>query len=68
MHILSKNFIMGFLLFGFLFFKSNAQQISLESPNNSLNIKINITEEISFHVFLNKKTVQRYTIYINRSF
>ena len=57
MNILSKNFIIGFLLFGFLFFKSNAQQISLASPNNSLNIKINITEEISFHVFLNKKTI-----------
>ena len=38
-------------------FKLNAQQISLASPDNLIDIQINVSKELTFQVFLNKKEV-----------
>jgi hypothetical protein len=43
MNILNKNFIMGFLLFGFFFFKSNAQEKKINHSNIIPSIKIEHT-------------------------
>ena len=37
--------------------KLNAQQISLASPDNLIDIQINVSKELTFQVLLNKKEV-----------
>ena len=57
MNFFNRIFIYTSILFGIFTLKSNGQQISFTSPDKSLNVKINISQELSFEVLLNGNTV-----------